>query len=136
MSIALDTNVLVRMLVHDPSASTECAAAKRLVDQAVLEADPLLVTLCTLLETEVVLRSRYKVERSAFAAGVSAMLESPGLEFEHAPTVEEALYLFNHHSKPDFADCLQIARATHLGRNRFITFDAGVALLPRGELLV
>jgi len=28
-----------------------------------------------------------------------------------------------------------LARATHLGRNRFLTFDVGAAKLPRAELL-
>ena len=35
----------------------------------------------------------------------------------------------------DFADCLLVARATHLGRDRFLSFDAGAARLPRVELL-
>ena len=132
MSIAIDTNVLVRVLVDDPTATEQCAAARRLLGQA---QEPLLVTLCTLLETEWVLRSRYKVDRSAMIQAVIAMLETVGIEFEHMPTVEEALYLFEHHPKADFADCLQVARATHLGYARFMTFDAGAAQLPRGELL-
>jgi len=68
-------------------------------------------------------------------AAVIAMLETPGIEFEHAPTVEEALYLFEQYPSPDFADCLLVARATHLGRDRFLTFDAGAAKLPRLELV-
>lgn len=35
----------------------------------------------------------------------------------------------------DFADCLLSARAAHLGRSRFVTFDAGAARLPGAELL-
>lgn len=135
MSTAVDTNVLVRILVDDPIAPAQCAAAKRVVDEAVASDEPLLVTLCTLLETEWVLRSRYKVDRVSMTAAIIAMLETPGIEFEHSPTVEEALYLFEQHAKADFADCLQVARATHLGRNRFLTFDVGAAQLPRGELL-
>lgn len=135
MSIAVDTNVLVRVLVDDPTAPAQCAAARRLVDEAIATDEPLMVTLCTLLETEWVLRSRYKVDRASMTASIIAMLETPGIEFEHAPTVEEALYLFEQHGRADFADCLQVARSTHLGRNRFLTFDAGAAELPRGELL-
>jgi predicted nucleic-acid-binding protein len=66
-------------------------------------------------------------------AAVIAMLETPGIEFEHTPTVEEALYLFGQYPSADFADCLLVARATHLGCHRFLTFDAGAARLPRGE---
>ena len=135
MSIAIDANVLVRMLVNDPTASAQCSAARRLVDEAIANDAPLMVTLCTLLETEWVLRSRYKIDRKSLTAAIIAMLETPGIEFEHAPTVEEALYLFEEDAKTDFADCLQIARAMHVGRSRFLTFDAGAAQLPRSELL-
>lgn len=135
MSIAIDTNVLVRILVQDPAAPDQCASARRLVAEATAEAEPLLVSLCALLETEWVLRSRYKVDRKAMASAFVAMLESPGIEFEHDATVEEALYLLDQFPAADFADCLLAARASHLGRSRFVTFDAGAARLPRGELL-
>jgi len=55
-------------------------------------------------------------------AAVIAMLETPGREFEHAPRAEEALYLFEQYPSADFGDCLLAARATHLGRDRFLTF--------------
>lgn len=135
MSAAVDTNVLVRVLVQDPAAPAQCAAARLVVDEASASGEPLLITLCALLETERVLRSRYKVDRASMTSAVIAMLETPGIEFEHAPTVEEALFLFEQHPSADFADCLLLARATHLGRNRFLTFDVGAAKLPRAELV-
>lgn len=135
MSIAVDTNVLVRILVQDPTAPEQCTAARRLVLEATASGEPLLVTLCALLETEWVLRSRYRVDRFAMAGAFIAMLETPGIEFEHDATVEEALFLFDQHPASDFADCLLAARASHLGRSRFVTFDTAAARLPRGELL-
>jgi len=39
------------------------------------------------------------------------------------------------HPTADFADCLLTARAAHLGRGRFVTFDANAARLPGVELL-
>ncbi len=123
MSIAIDTNVLVRILVEDPTAPSQCAAARRLVAEATANGEPLLVSLCALLETEWVLRSRYKVTRTAMVSAFISMLE------------EEALFLLDQFPSSEFADCLLVARATHLGRSRFVTFDAGAARLPRGELL-
>ena len=135
MSAAIDTNVLVRVLVQDPTAAAQCAAAIRVVAAASASGEPLLITLCALLETEWVLRSRYKVDRASMTAAVIAMLETPDIEFEHAPTVEEALYLFEQYPSADFADCLLVACATHLGRDHFLTFDADAAKLPRAELV-
>jgi predicted nucleic-acid-binding protein len=135
MSAAVDTNVLVRVLVQDPTAPAQCAAARRVVEESAASGEPLLITLCALLETEWVLRSRYKVDRASITAAVIALLETPGIEFEHAPTVEETLHLFEHYPSADFADCLLLARATHLGRNRFLTLDVGAAKLPRAELV-
>jgi predicted nucleic-acid-binding protein len=135
MSAAIDTHVLVRLLVKDPTAAAQCAAARDVVAQASAGSEPLLVTLCALLETEWVLRSRCKVERASMTAAVAAMLEAPGIEFEHTPTVEEALYFLELHPSAGFADCLLVARAAHLGRDRFLTFDTGAAKLPRAELV-
>ena len=135
MSVAIDTNVMVRILIQDPSAPDQCAAAHRLVAEATAAGEPLLVILCALLDTEWVLRRRYKVNRKAMASAFISMLETPSIEFEHDATVEEALYLFDQYPSADFADCLLAARATHLGRSRFVTFDAAAARLPRGELL-
>ncbi len=88
-----------------------------------------------LLETEWVLRSRYRLDKASIAGAFVALLESADVEFEHPPTVEEALYVWAQHPAADFADCLLTARAAHLGRSRFLTFDAGAARLPGVELL-
>lgn len=133
MSIAIDTNVLVRLLVQDDQAQFE--AAKRLVDEAEAAEEPILIVLCALLETEWVLRSRYKLDKASIAGAFTQLLESSGVEFEHEPTVEEALYVWAQHPSSDFADCLLNARAAHLGRSRFLTFDGDAAKLPRAELL-
>ena len=133
MSIAIDTNVLVRLLVRDDEA--QYAAAHRLVDEAAAAQEPVLIVLGALLETEWVLRSRYKLDKASIAGAVTALLESGDVEFEHPPTVEEALYVWAQHPAADFADCLLTARAAHLGRSRFVTFDVGAARLPGVELL-
>lgn len=133
MTIAIDTNVLVRLLVRDDE--TQYAAAQRFVAQAAAAGEPVLIVLGALLETEWVLRSRYKLDKASIAVAVTALLESSDVEFEHPPTVEEALYVWAHHPGADFADCLLTARAAHLGRSRFLTFDARAARLPGAELL-
>lgn len=133
MSIAIDTNVLVRLLVRDDEA--QYALALSLVNMAAAADQPVLIMLGALLETEWVLRSRYKLDKTSIANAFTALLESADVEFEHEPTVEEALNVWAQHPAADFADCLLAARAAHLGRSRFVTFDVGAARLPRAELL-
>ena len=133
MSIAIDTNVLVRLLVRDDEA--QYLAARRVVEAAVAHDKPVLILLGARLEMEWVLRSRYRLDKSSIAAAFFALLECGDVEFEHPPTVEEALYVWAQHPGCDFADCLPVARAAHLGRNQFVTFDAGAACLPYVEML-
>ena len=134
MSIAIDTNVLVRLLVRDDEG--QFAAAQRLVAQAAEAEQPVLIVLGALLEAEWVLRSRYKVAKADIADVFAKLLESSDVEFEYPSTVEEALYVWVQHPGADFADCLLSARAAHLGRSRFLTFDARAAKLPGVELLI
>ena len=49
--------------------------------------------------------------------------------------MEEAHCVWAQHPLADFADCLLSARAVHLGRSRFLTFDAGAAHLLGVERL-
>ena len=133
MTIAIDTNVRVRLLVRDDEA--QYASAQRLVDAAAAAEEPVLIVLGALLETEWVLRSHYKLDKASIASAFTALMESADVELEHPPTVEEALFVWAQDPETDFADCLLTARAAHLGRGRFLTFDAGAARLPGVESL-
>jgi predicted nucleic-acid-binding protein len=131
VSIAVDTNVLVRLLVQEDEA--QARAALRVVEEAAAGDEPVLLLLGALLETEWVLRSRYRLDKASISGAFAQLLESSDVRFEHEPTVEEALRLWAQHPASDFADCLHIARAAHLGCGRFLTFDARAARLPRAE---
>ena len=77
MSIAIDTNVLVRLLVQDDE--TQFAAARRLVEEAAQAEEPILIMLCALLETEWVLRSRYKLYKASIAGASPGAVQVPDL---------------------------------------------------------
>jgi predicted nucleic-acid-binding protein len=134
MSRAIDTNVIVRLLVRDDEK--QYAAAKRLVQQAGSAGEPILIVLMAILETEWVLRSHYKLDKSSIAQAFTQLLESQDVVIENAVTLEEALYVWAQHPSADFADCLLAARATHLGAAQFMTFDVRASKLPGGALLV
>ena len=95
MSIALDTNVSMRLLVRDDEV--QYVAARRLVDRAAAADEPVLIVLRALLEIEWVLRSGHRLDKASVAGAISGLLESSGVEFEHPPTVEESLYVGAQH---------------------------------------
>ena len=133
MSIAIDTNVLVRLLLRDDE--DQFSAARRLVNEASLAGEPILIVLLVVLETEWVLRSRYQLDKPSIAQNFTQLLESHDVLIEASETLEEALYVWAQQPTADFADCLLSARAAHLGRTRFVTFDKSAATLPGAELL-
>src|SRR5215212_7131812 len=63
--IALDTNIVVRLLVRDDPVQTAQAAT-------VVRDNRVLLTTSVLLESEWVLRSRYRVQRSSIVEGLRA----------------------------------------------------------------
>jgi len=129
----LDTNVLVRFLVRDDPRQS--AAAKRIIDRAGEEGDPLVVSLMTLLEAEWVLRAAVKLSKSAITAEFrSLLLEASNLIFEDEQAVGWALRLYET-TNADFAECLMLAHYQRLGCSSMLTFDARAAKLPGGELL-
>jgi predicted nucleic-acid-binding protein len=125
--MGLDTNVLVRFLVRDHEAQFE--RARRLIKRNVETDEEVLISLLVLLETEWVLRSRYKVTKSEMVAAIGALLDATEVQFEDEPTVEEALYTWKD-SATEFADCLIGAHHRRLGWRATATFDARAAKLP------
>ncbi len=128
----LDTNVLVRFLLRDDRRQAK--AAKIAIVNALAAGEPLLLSLLTLLETEWVLRARARFDRNSIIRIFRQLLESRDLLFESEAAVEQALYHFEE-GKAEFADCLMIAQYQYLGCATMLTFDAGAAKLPGGELL-
>ncbi len=133
MTVAVDTNVIVRLLVRDDEE--QYAAASALVNQASAAGEPILVMLMVILEAEWVLRSRYKLDKATIAQAFTQLLESEDLLIESAATLEEALYVWAQHPRADFTDCVLAARAANLGCAHFMTFDVNASALPGATLL-
>ncbi len=70
--IALDTNVVVRLLVNDDPSQTRRA-------RTLLATRTVLVTPTVLLETEWVLRGAYGISRSALARSLRGLLGLPAV---------------------------------------------------------
>jgi predicted nucleic-acid-binding protein len=98
--IAFDTNLLVRAVVADHPE--QVALVRRLIAQ-----DTVFLSRTVLLETEWVLRARYKKSRAEIHAFVSALLEVDNTVVEDAMAVADALDWYGRGA--DFADALHLA---------------------------
>ncbi len=110
--IAVDTNVLVRVLTRDDPEQAPRA-------RALLESGSAYLPKTVVLETEWVLRSLYRFQQPAIFDGITRLLGLPGVEIEDRPAVARALDWYRHGL--DFADALHLASS---GRaDAFATFD-------------
>ena len=110
--VAVDTNVVVRLLTADDPDQTRRAAA-------LFAAESIFLAKSVLLETEWVLRHCYRLERPALLRSLRLLSGLPGVIVESAAEVATALAAFE--SGLDFADALHLAASRHVGR--FATFD-------------
>ena len=117
LPVALDTNVLVRLLVNDDPAQAEQAAA--LIDASAACFVPITVA----LELEWVLRGAYKLRRDAVIRAFEALLAIRHLHLEQADLVRQALKW--HRQGMDFAAALHLARCEGCGA--LISFDRQLA---------
>jgi predicted nucleic-acid-binding protein len=129
---ALDTNVLVRLLVGDDPDQTRVARAA--VAQAARASDPLFVPLTVVLELEWVLRVSYRYSKDQVMAAISALLEARELEFHEEGSVERALHYYRE-GGADFAECLHLGCAATAARIPLWTFDRRAARLPDARAL-
>ena len=116
--IALDTNVLVRLVARDNEKQAQ--RAKAVFDAAehggLFVSDMVLVELCWTLSRS------YELERADISRTVRALLNNSYIAFESAIVVRNALSSFETTSA-DFPDCLIVAKARQAGCSQTITFD-------------
>ena len=125
--IGLDTNVLVRFLVRDDEDQFE--RARKLIRRQAQDGQPVRISLLVLLETEWVLRSRYKLKKGEILSAFSELLSAVDMSFEDEPSIEEALFVWKD-SPAQFADCLIGARYRALGCTATATFAGDALKLP------
>jgi predicted nucleic-acid-binding protein len=119
--IAVDTNVVVRVLTRDDVDQAPVA-------RALLESGAAFLPKSVVLETEWVLRSIYRFGRPAILDGITSLLGLPGVEIEDWPAVARALDWYR--QGLDFADALHLASS---GRaEAFATFDRALRRKGRG----
>ena len=118
--IAIDTNVLVRLLTGDDAAQTRRAAA-------LFEQGDIYIGKTVLLETEWVLRFSYGLGSPAIITALKNVLGLPQVTAEDNLAIADALTLFE--GGMDFGDALHLAMSN--GDEAFVTFDE--RLVKRAE---
>src|SRR6266852_4989458 len=119
---AVDTNVLVRLLVADDPAQTRRAVAY-------LEAHrPLWVSTVVLVEMVWVLTAVYSWSKAQILAMLETAANSRDFAFQSVETVRAAVSAYSS-SKADFSDCLALELARAEGHLPFATFDKATARL-------
>ena len=110
--IAVDTNVLVRLLTVDEPR--QAAAARRL-----FASQPIWIAKTVLLETGWVLRSLYGFEQSAIREAFTKLLGLKNVKAEDESSVAAALALVAH--GVEFADAMHLGSRPPGGQ--FVSFD-------------
>jgi predicted nucleic-acid-binding protein len=119
---AIDTNVVVRLLVADDADQAQAAR------QIVLGGETFL-GVSVVLETEWVLRAGYDFTAKQIADAMRALAGLPDLTMEEPEQV--ALALDGMEQGMDFADALHLARSSHC--REFVTFDRKLAKRAQGH---
>ena len=110
--IAVDTNLLVRLLTKDDPEQAKRAAK-------IMESDDILIPKTVILETEWVLRHAYGIYKEAITKGFQKMMGLPNVQVENQQTVFLAISWYE--SGLDFADALHLASS--MKADKFVTFD-------------
>lgn len=124
---AVDTNVLVRLLVRDDRAQLD--AAEKFVSKGAW------VSHLVLVETLWVLDAVYARSAEQIGAAVEMLLAHAALTLQDADVVTVALGQFRARSNLGFSDCLVLESARKAGHLPLGTFDRQLAKLDGTQRL-
>jgi predicted nucleic-acid-binding protein len=124
---AVDTNVLVRLIVRDDPR--QATAAERFVERGAW------VSHLVLAETVWVLSAVYDLDPARIAIAVEMLLEHRSLSLQDAPVVASALRTFQDRPSLGFSDCLSLEIARRAGHLPLGSFDRALARLEGVEKL-
>lgn len=124
---AVDTNVLVRLVIRDDAK--QVAAAEAFVAKGAW------VSHLVLAETVWVLESVYELDAPRCATGVDMLLKHASLKLQEPDVVAAALAHFRHRPSLGFSDCLVLEIARKAGHLPVGTFDKNLGKLDGTQRL-
>jgi predicted nucleic-acid-binding protein len=122
--IALDTNVIVRLIVQDDLR--QASLVERLIQQASEAEEACFIGDPVLCELEWVLEKSYGAKRADILAAMQELAAREVFSFEDPETFRWALTVYQE-SKADFSDALIGGRAKARGARTTYTFDRALA---------
>ena len=120
--IALDTNILVRVLTRDDPAQADLAAE-------LMKSSDLFICKTVLLELEWVLRFAYSFDRAAIHGAIVRLLGLPELQVEDGDMIADILRAYE--AGMDFADAIHLHSCVPTV-TEFATFDQALAKKAAG----
>src|SRR3989338_8620921 len=114
----VDTNVLLRILVDDPSNQKQCVSARRWAEQTKHVYIPQVVQ----IELVWVLKYSYQSSKEDITFILKTVKNNGAFELQRLNIFANALEYYQHHNV-DFADCLILAEAEHSATTPVVTFD-------------
>ena len=125
--IAIDTNVLVRVLIDEPSQTAQITAARALV----ADARNVFVSQVVLVETVWVLESAYQFLKAEVLRALDHLLANAAFDLDEESRCAAAVRLFRE-SNADFADCLILTGCRSRGLDLY-TFDKRLSKLDGAQ---
>ena len=123
--IAVDTNILVRLITRDDESQVTRA-------KALFEKNDIFIGKTVLLETEWVLRFCYELSRDAILNALKNTVGLPQIMVEDGLAVARALAFFE--EGMDFADAMHLASGQDAGQ--FATFDERLKKRATGHKVI
>jgi predicted nucleic-acid-binding protein len=125
--VAVDTNILVRLLTRDDAG--QAAAADRFIEKGAW------VSVLAVAEAAWVLRTVYQRNDSGIAASVEMLLHHKDLVLQDSDAVLAALEMFRSRPALGFSDCLMLHLARKAGHLPLGTFDRALGTVEGAQKL-
>ena len=122
---AVDTNVLVRLIVRDDPTQVEKAEA--------FVAHGAWVSQIVLAETVWVLESVYGLDRAQIATVVTMLVEHDRVTLQDEDVIRSAHSAFERNRSVGFTDCLVVEAARKAGHRPVGTFDKAMSRIEGGQ---
>jgi predicted nucleic-acid-binding protein len=125
--VAVDTNVLVRLLVRDDPAQTQRSEA--------FVAEGAWISIIVLVETMWVLKAVYELTPETIADAIEMLLAHDRLTVDAPEAVAAAAQVFRQRPSLGFSDCLVLELARRAGHFPLGTFDRTLGRLEGAKRL-